>query len=398
MSYTVTQQPTANSLQPGNNTIINVTQNTDYDPAVMFDYKFVSELFINGESRVTLKSFPEDTDKGVFNLENITNAFVGYDFILPDNIFTECLNSWASLRLIYGDEYYDNGYTKNYPAASGNTFYAINSTVEGSHTNYIPGDAYKLFLTNATEVKTYTDFGNQYLYFWNNGCNARIKTYNLNGQQIGIYNITNPNKAEIGVQRINAGYNTLQYLQANPGSYTAISGNTNILNSGVKKWSVNLIDDSSTPYSKEIYILLEESCSRYKDPILVYWLNELGGFDSFLFNKLNSRSFSKEVKTFTKQRGHFEGGVYKTNPYDQTILNYYTSTQETITLNADFLTREEILLLKELFKSSVVYYQDSTGLKAGIINTTSYTITKREKQYKLTLDLIPSVKNNSQLL
>lgn len=397
MSYSILQQPLSNSIQPSNNNIFNVVQQTDYDSNLMKDYKFIADLYVNGNNEVTLKTFPEDTDKGVFNLQSIVSSFTSYDFILPESIFNQCLNSWVTLRLIYGEEYDNNGYSRNMPSASGNTFYAINSTVEGSHTNYIPGDSNKKFLTNATEIKTYTDFGNQYLYFWNNGCTVKIRTFDVNDQLIGVYSVANPYVANTGIQRVNIGYDALDYLQTFAGDYTTISGNTNILNASVKKWNVCLINGSAQ-YSVNVDVLFEDSCSRYKDPILLYWLNELGGFDSFLFNKLNVRSFTKETKSYTKQSGGFSGGVYAVNQYDHTAINYATNTQESITLNADFLTREEILLLKELFSSSVVYYKDSTGLKAGLINTSSYTITKREKQFKLTLELKPSIKHNSQLL
>jgi hypothetical protein len=105
MSLTIISQPTASLLSAGNNNFY-VCSGTTVAVSGVTEYKYKADLFVNSGYACTLTAFPEpSTSFGVFNLLNIANSFVTYDFPVSGSttitvpIFNQCPHSSAVLQL-----------------------------------------------------------------------------------------------------------------------------------------------------------------------------------------------------------------------------------------------------------------------------------------------------------
>ncbi|MGN6439074.1 MAG: hypothetical protein ACTHMM_21200 [Agriterribacter sp.] len=411
MAYSILQQPTANSLQYSNGDIVAVVQQSDYDPVFYKDYKFWAKLKVNGIESVTLKSFPEPgTDKGIINLNGIASAFTKYDYIFNNSsIFAGCPGSSCELQLMLGEEYNYNGTWFSQEQTSGNTFISLNAAPVKNEvlSDYVLGALSNKFLNKATEIKTSSVFGDQYLFYYTPVAVAKkleIVTFSTptvgdySGLR-GIYRIDNPFSDNSGVQRAAIGLDALQAIN-DEGEYSVIFGESDLLNPSVKCWMVCITSDSGEKVSEVVTVYLDESCHNYPDPLQLFWLNNLGGFDSYIFNSKNFTTTDKTVQSFKKQSGKLVGNNYVANTYDQTNINYFTQLQDSIEISANWVTDNEVHLLHSLFKSSVVFYRGTDNVMyAGTIETTSYPIKRRrfQKRNDITLKLKPSKTYNTQL-
>ena len=123
----------------------------------------------------------------------------------------------------------------------------------------------------------------------------------------------------------------------------------------------------------------------------VYWLNSLGGWDSWLFNEKNIEAATKVTSQFKKIPGKLlPNGVISNNTYDRANSNYYTQVTNTLNLNSDFLSDQQVIYLKNLFSSPAIYVEDQNGvLQAANVTDDSYTLSKKvnAKVYSLSLNL-----------
>lgn len=410
MAYSILQQPASGSLNASNNIIIaNVVQQDGLDNTYK-DYKFIADLKVNTVVSVRLKSFPEPgTDKGVFTLDNIANAFTSHDFeeLTDTGVFAECLKSSCAMQLVFGEEYVLNGdWTQALELATGNSFIVLNAapkSTDPAMSNFLPANTTKKFLTLVKKIVTRSGvFGNAYLYFYSPGgniCNkVKITTYNAAGAVLGVYTANNAFTANAGVQRVNVGNTALQTLQSNPANYTVVSGAANIYTTNVASLKVTLINNSNTEVIETITVINDDSCNQFENNMQLFWLNRFGGFDNFLFLKQNILSEKKTTQSFNKQRGKLSGNSYVQHSYDRGKVDYFTDIKQTYTLNQDYLSKEDVLLLAGLVNSPIVFYRDEAGnLYSAAIEESEYKLTKTEKNYKLSLKMSPSFTYNAQL-
>ena len=417
MSYSIIQQPEENTLQYSNGEIISVVEQSDYDPdsPEWKDFKFWADVYVNGEKKVRLKSFPEPlTDKGVFNLKNIASAFTKWEYVFSSSdIFQQSPNSACELQLYYGEERNNNGSWTSESQATGNTFISLNAAPwkdDAALSQYVIDNYEKLFLNKAKELKTSAVFGDQYLFFYNKAGEytpaAKIEictfTNSVPGDWSslkGIYRVDNSYSDASGVQCVNVGVNAMQKIN-DESLYTKVYGDDSFFDSGVKRWNVCMIYSGAEKATDYVEIVLDTSCYRYPEPIIVYWLNNLGAFDQYIFNSKNIISTTKKAQSFTKQAGKLVGSSYVNNSYDQTKVNYFTELQDTIEITANWLSDDDVKLLKSLVMSPIVFFKGTDNVMySASIDANDYKLSYRkfQKKYDLTLKLIPSTSYNSQL-
>jgi hypothetical protein len=101
-------------------------------------------------------------------------------------------------------------------------------------------------------------------------------------------------------------------------------------------------------------------CSRF-DSYEIHWLNRLGGWDSWIFNKRSRHSTEIERQGYNPTFLPISGSTISRNSYDITGRNYVVSTKENYILNSNYLKAWELEGLEDLITSPSVYWNSSDG-------------------------------------
>ena len=181
--------------------------------------------------------------------------------------------------------------------------------------------------------------------------NRVVTKIQLSANGIGSveYNVTLP--ANEYLFNINAG----KYLFD---LYPAISFPTTIL--------IRLLA-GSTVVAQKVFTT-NTDCSQYPT-VRLHWLNKLGGFEAFNFNKNTINAMDIERKQFKAplQIGYSQSDRLKTN--------YNTTINDKITINSDWISEEQSILLEQLATSPIIYLERSANdfVAVNILNS-SYEI------------------------
>jgi hypothetical protein len=152
-------------------------------------------------------------------------------------------------------------------------------------------------------------------------------------------------------------------------------------------WTVVGIDDEGTEITAKYGFYVDEDC-KY-NPVHVYWLNQMGGWDSYSFIKKNERSIDVEKKRYKTYLGNYNTANVET-PFD--TKNYSRSINERepivktfINLTSDWITESEFKWMKDLFYSKSVWMVDDNvdgyNILPVVVEDTNYLM-KRERNFK----------------
>ncbi|TWF38847.1 hypothetical protein FHW36_10670 [Chitinophaga polysaccharea] len=110
---------------------------------------------------------------------------------------------------------------------------------------------------------------------------------------------------------------------------------------------------------------LYSQCERFPG-VRLYFLNELGGFDSFNFMLASRPEQTNEKKTYQRQAANRRTAYDATNRrFEATVRNYSTSYTEKLKVISDYLTDTESELLEGLMYSPLVYQEVAASEYGG---------------------------------
>ena len=125
-------------------------------------------------------------------------------------------------------------------------------------------------------------------------------------------------------------------------------------------------------------------CSNYST-VRLHWLNKLGAFESFNFIMNSRKSEDIERKQF---KAPLLIGYSKS---DRLKTNYNTTINDTISINRDWISEEQSILLEQLATSPIIYLErSSTNFIAVNITNQNYEIKKYlddRKLFNLSFDI-----------
>ena len=151
----------------------------------------------------------------------------------------------------------------------------------------------------------------------------------------------------------------------------------------IDTYNVSLLGATSNVLASRTFSLNTE-CSQYPT-VRLHWMNKLGGFDTFNFNKNTINAMDIERKQF---KAPLPIGYSK---QDRLKTNYNTTINDKISINSDWITEAESTLLEELATSPVIYLERSaTEFVAVNITNTSYeikTFLTDRKMFNVTFDI-----------
>lgn len=381
------------------------------------NFRYTCDIYISttgsqtGTYITTLKVYPTgDDDFGIFKINRILEDHISYD--LQHNLYGFGVNpnSAAMYILKFGEEYDVStsctAGTTIYPDLTVtskyyffNASFQYKSWLDYLSTEYTAYTTSKKFLTNQPSY-VMTDLGQQsvinFMNFKNaaDGINpdnkfkrAYITTYDSVGSVIGNYSIANPyylpdtegsNGTTQMIQSIGVGPDNLN-------NATLATGAQPVITASVSTYSVVIQDNTNTATAPTMWFTLDSRCSKF-EPKTLWWLNRLGGFDSYSYTMRNTKTITSTRTEFTKVLGGLTGDspndwTYSIGDRGRTTMS--VSAKEKNTYQSNWLTELEAAWQEELFTSGEVYMSDTDGLDPVIITSQSF----EEKTYKTTKNI-----------
>jgi hypothetical protein len=133
-------------------------------------------------------------------------------------------------------------------------------------------------------------------------------------------------------------------------------------------WTIVGIDVAEDEVTAKYGFYIDEDCKH--NPVHLYWLNQLGGWDSYSFIKKNERSIDVEKKRYKTYLGNYNTAdvdtPFDTKNYSRSLNEREPITKTFINLTSDWVTESEYKWMKDLFYSKSVWMVDD--------NVDGYTI------------------------
>lgn len=343
MAISILQTPATASL--GQSPIIfSVTETSDVITSSSF--QFIGELYYwtgsTGDkpstSQYTVAKYPNNSDSGIFDFSRILNSTL-----------TDTAQENTSSVYYYSVDFYPQW-------VSGSTFKS-GSVV--SSNNYRVLDGYSIFQEAIGEQlysKTphwpiLSDGPATQSYFDTNG--GRMSLY---GGDVGFG--VEPQFAlytwDGGSSPVNLGFSTstggqIKTFPIGPeeSDFPSISGDYFTVQGGYDDGSVQTIGSP---------IRFELKCEQKYPNVRIKWKNRFGAFDYFNFNMVKRESFSTTSRTYQPQIGSWDSTTLSYNDYDSSIINYINDSQQTLSVNTDWISEDYNEIFKQLLVSEEIYW------------------------------------------
>jgi hypothetical protein len=373
VALSITQQP--NEYAPAYNDTNFVITESSGGIYTKDNFKFIAEVKQSTTSLAKLKApiYYGSTNKGVFNIGRILENYVAYDFNYNDSAASGCTNSIMDYKVEFGYEYSASAtgsvteYT-NLTSATGSVWNAsLNPFDLVNYAGQYTMDGNGLFLT-PIRSKTIHRTQKDWLYAIRNTATTALVTY-----------------SDASTQTINLP--TTKVVRIPSGSQLTIPGAATYYDIQLKV--------GATVLSETYRVNLIEECSKY-DTTDLFFLNSLGGFDSFRFNKVRRDNYDIQRKQF-KSNPYTLGATYgyTTSAFKQ--KTYDTNMTHKVKLFSNWITEAESEWLLDLFTSPVVFAYDGT-LVAVNIDANTYEVKKhvQDNAFFIELDMSYSFESKRQ--
>lgn len=335
----------------------------------------------------TVEVFPDANNNMVFDAHRIVENYVTSNPTLT--AMTElsmCAASFKQYRLKITERY--GATLANHSSGASGGIYAFNAaqrwrdfTSWNKDTYFIKTGNTVNFLTNCPDNQNIYSNENAFLHFGVQenllAKRARVRTYNSAGALIqtvliknNYYNISLNDGGHI--MRMPAGWNLNSITGGN-----IVMGAQPIITSSVSSWVIDIVDTDSgedvTAVLTETKTLTAQTECTPHDSYRVHFLNALGGFDSFTFNRGHSQKDAIMKKTFEPVYGAVSGGLWSYAKTNQRYKDFYIESEETLKLNSDWITDEQSAWLRELVESPEIYYELNGVMYSAHVKNADYT-------------------------
>jgi hypothetical protein len=373
VALSITQQP--NEYAPAYNDTNFVITESSGGIYTKDNFKFIAEVKQSTTSLAKLKApiYYGSTNKGVFNIGRILENYVSYDWNFNDSAASGCTNSIMDYKVEFGYEYSASAtgsvteYT-NLTSATGSVWNAALNPIDlvnyaGQYT--MDGDG--LFLT-PIRSKTIHRTQKDWLYAIRNTATTALVTY-----------------SDASTQTINLPSTKVVRIP---------SGSQLTIPSGATYYDIQL-KLGATVLSETYRVNLIDECSKY-DTTDLFFLNSLGGFDSFRFNRVRRDNYDIQRKQF-KSNPYTLGATYGYTTSSFKQKTYDTNMTHKVKMFSNWITEAESEWLLDLFTSPVVYAYDGT-LVAVNIDATTYEVKKhiQDNAFFIELDMSYSFESKRQ--
>lgn len=149
---------------------------------------------------------------------------------------------------------------------------------------------------------------------------------------------------------------------------------------------------------------VDEDC-KY-NPVHLYWLNQLGGWDSFSFIKKNERSIEVERKRYKAYLGDYNNATVEnpfiTQAYSRSLTEREPIVKTYLNLTSDWLTESEFKYLKDLFRSKSVWMVDDNtdgySVVPVVVEDNNYLMRRERNSHKYNQNIRLQIANDNETI
>jgi hypothetical protein len=374
VALSITQQP--NAYQPAYNDTNFVITESSGAIYTKDNFKFIGDVKVNSASIAKLKSpiYYGSTNKGVFNIGRILENYVSYDFNLNDTSASGCTNSIKDYSVEFGYEFSTSATGTiteylNLTSATGSVWNASLNPIDlVSYSGQYTMSGSGKFLT-PLRSKTISRTQKDFLYAIRNTATSAVVTYSDSTTQT----IALPSSKVVRIP----------------------CGSQLTIPSGATYYDI-VLKNGGTTLSETYRITLFDECSKY-DTTDIFFLNSLGGFDSFRFDKVRRDNYSIERKQY-KSNPYTLGATYAYETSSFKLKTYDTLSTHRVKLFSNWITEQQSEWLRDLIESPVVFMYDGMTLVAVNVDTNTYEVKRhvQDKVFNIEFDVVYSFENKRQ--
>lgn len=149
---------------------------------------------------------------------------------------------------------------------------------------------------------------------------------------------------------------------------------------------------------------VDEDC-KY-NPVHLYWLNQLGGWDSFSFIKKNERSIDVERKRYKAYLGDYNNATtdnpFSTQAFSRSLTEREPIVKTYLNLTSDWLTESEFKYIKDLFRSKSVWMVDDNtdgySVVPVVVEDNNYLMRRERNSHKYNQNIRLQIANDNETI
>lgn len=359
------------------------------------NFKYVFDVYVNSSLVARIKTFQDpSTGRGVFNAANIVrNYWTGY--FKPNASQTQFwsytgTDIYVPFEIRFGEEYDGSLYT-NLASGTYRAFNFYNPLFRDPSTSYFQPFISK-WLTNRDKSQLECSLTEHLFVGW---MNTAATTTNLS-MTVQKYL---PGGATDGspVTSTTAGYQSFVLCDLSPAAINYTLSN-NFITSSTYQYGVKINYGGTS--SDELKVLV--ACSPKFTPVTLHFLNQLGGYDSFMFRAVNRQSRTIERKQYERTNWQLNNTVMQNyDSYKRMYegANVFSVNQAvSFVLQSDYIGQTDFTWLSELIASPEVYLEQGGYYYPVAIKTSTWSEKVRvaDKMFNMILEVDYGKKINSQ--
>lgn len=367
------------------------------------NFKYVADVYVSGVvGRVFRGLYDADPTYGSAGVDvsRILESYISSDLSYTTFDFQQCTNSLKGYEVRFGEQYGPSSGIVTYPNL---TVTGLKYTWNGvlSPLQFIPSTFNYTLYTSAGGSASLTTKPNdlyynnanesEWIYFINDSSGvvyyADFNVFDASGNNLSHFKIQNAYQASTAIadKLLRVGVGPRDVLS----STVALLSGSGLLTgaTGASYYTVTLTDFFGTSTS-ETYTYNLECSSRHGNPVRIYFLNRLGGYDVFNFQLMRSLGSDVTRDTMQKNLGSLTATSWSYTQQDRGETIYSTSISDTIKVNSDWIDDAQSSWLQQLVESPDVYMLESGQLTPVVIKNTRYdrkTI-KNERLFNLEIE------------
>jgi hypothetical protein len=148
-----------------------------------------------------------------------------------------------------------------------------------------------------------------------------------------------------------------------------------------------------------------ESDCKY-NPVHLYWLNQMGGWDSYSFIKKNERSIEVEKKRYKQYLGDYNNATtdnpFSTEAFSRSLTEREPIVKTFLNLNSNWLTESEFKYMRDLFRSKSVWMVDDNvdgySVVPVVVEDNNYLMRRERNSRKYNQTLRLQIANDNETL
>jgi hypothetical protein len=338
-------------------------------------FSFVFQLY-DGLTQISKQFIAPDPlyGYGVLDINKVLESYVSTNFFgLTDGIGTkDCDNCFFDYEVRIGERYEVAGVMTEFLNLASETNTVINASllnadfINVDYQDYLLNTVNKKFLSSAPKrLVTLNTQG--YVNFINTPAptDFRVITYDASGGALRDVTFDNLTTSKIGMCPI---------APINLNQVTLLTGGVQPIITAATVSYIVFAQNAGTVSEQLQFEMID--CEK----VTLHFLNDLGGFDLFVFNASEKTNYKFEKEYYKKDANVLQSdGSIVFSQLDREWVNYFVKQTPTMKLTSDWISDEESLWLRQMFSSPEIYAQiGSTMIALKGISELGYDIKQFE--------------------